>query len=271
MTAGLRGLLPVLWLGCVKPAPPPVAPVQQPATLVEQARARQVPQLLTARLSLKLRSKPLGLAGSTGGGLVVERPGRGRFQLFGPLGGSLLAVDMDGTALGVFLPADTTYLVAEQADEVVAEVSGGVAGLDDLIAVLVGDLPFDAAEVASVEPMADGSAMAVLMGPDGTTVTASIDALGTPRVLEATDAQGARILSAEYGEFQPAESGALLPTTLHVELPALELSADLKYKSWAEPGTAPLGFVVQAPEGAHTASLEDAVRSAVEQAVAPAP
>jgi hypothetical protein len=258
----LRTLLLTLAIACSKPVAP-VAPAEAPATLVDNARARPVPDLLATRVSLKIRSRPLDIAGSTGGGLVVSRPGKGRFELFGPLGGSLLVVDMDGASLGTYLPGAGRYLVAAEADAVIREVSGGAAGLDDLVAVLVGDLPFDSAAVASIDALDDGAVTAVLMGPDGTTVTAVIDPMGTPRFLMATDSDGKVLLSARYGEFAEV-GGALLPEDLHLELPALELVADVRYKSWSAPEVSPVDFSVEPPPGASVESLEEAVKAAVD-------
>lgn len=257
-----RALMPLVFvLGCGRGLKAPPAPVEQPASLLEVARKRPVPEVVAARVSLKVRSKPLKLAGTVGAGLVVERPGRGRLDVVGPFGGTLLTLSSDGEALSVLLVGARRHLVAADAEAVVREVSSGAAGLDDLVSVLVGDIPFDDVEATAVSAAEDGSAMARLEGPRDTELEVHLDQAGMPTRIDAFDPKGGLLLSAVYEGFEEVDGGTL-PTALTLELPSLELTIDMRYKSWSVLGEAPVDFTVGTPEGFAAESLEDAVRAA---------
>jgi hypothetical protein len=255
----------------------------EPAAILDQARARPVPDPLKTRFSVKIRSKPLGIAGTVGGGLIVRRPGQGRLDLFGPMGGGLLTVASDGAGLSVLVIGKQQDLVATDAEQVLRDTTGGVAGLDDVLAVLVGDLPFDGAPVKSAVrvgpkpgdapadadgPKPDDGILVILEGPKDTTVEALLDAeLATPKHLVARDANGKDVLTATYDAFAPADAigGALMPTRVEVYIPALDLSIEAKYRDWVTPEE-PLGsFTLDAPDGYDVRSLEQAVLDAAKK------
>ena len=60
---------------------------------VQDVRERPVPDALKARFQIRLKSKPLDLSGTTGGGLQIARPGRGRIVIYGPIGGTLATLE----------------------------------------------------------------------------------------------------------------------------------------------------------------------------------
>lgn len=257
----LRPLLVALFvLGCTRSLPAP--PAARPASVLDQARARPVPSPLQARFSFKIRSEALDLAGSTGGALIVDRPGHGHLAVLGPLGGPMLTVQTDGLGLAVAIPKDRRHLVALDAEQVLRETTGGIAGLDDLIGLMVGDLPLDAATVLSEQLQEGGDLAVVLEGPKGTSLLAVLDDLqATPVSLEARDADGKVVLTAAYEPFAPREGdGALLPTRVQLAVPLLELDLDVRYKSWATPDPVPDVFGLAAPDGFTTGLLEDAVK-----------
>jgi len=231
------------------------------------ARARPVPDILQARFHIKLRSTVLDLAGSTGGGLVVERPGRGYLAIMGPLGSPLLTAASDGEAMGVMIAKDKRYLVAADAEQVLSKTTSEAAGMDDVLAILVGDLPFDKASVALSEPVEPGARKVVFNGPSGTKVEAVIDgATATPRELSAFDEKGSLVLRAEYGEFEDV-GGSLMPKLVDLTVPELEMTIGLRYKGWSTPEQAPDVFGVVAPEGMTEESLNAMISKLVSKSL----
>lgn len=248
-------------LACGPKTPGPSAIQSDIATTLEMARTRPTPARASVRVTVKVKSDPLGVAGSTGGGLVVDRPGRLFLEVFGPLGSSLVKVASDGEGLSVLLPKDKRQLSARSAESALRELSGDAIGLDDLAGLLVGDLPFDAAELKATRVLDDGTHQADLEAPGGVLVVADLDpAQGTPTHLLAKDQDGMTMVEAWYGPFEPDEEGLLWPSEVEVQLPAVELLASLKYKTWRSVEQAPPVFSTAAPEGFETEDLEDALR-----------
>jgi hypothetical protein len=251
------GWVAVFVIGCGKGHLPPPAH-GEPATVLEMARTRGVPDPTRARFSVKLRSQKMSLAATTGGGLVVDRPGQGRIDLFGPLGNPLITVSTDAAGLSVLLIAEERQLAAVDAEAVLRETTGGVAGLDDLLALLVGDLPFDTARVLALQ-RTEGGTRVLLEGTAGATVEAVLDpALGTPRSLVAANREGATLMRATYDPFVPF-GDTLVPSGVELLVPSLDLAVELRYRTWdaAEPDAAV--FQVVAPPGYRVESLEAAV------------
>lgn len=264
-------LVLVAVIGCPRPDQRPPTPVESAAAVLEATRARPVPDPVKARFSVKLRSKPLDIAGSTGGGLVIDRPGRARLDLFGPLGGPLFTAASDGAGLSVLLVNERRQLVAVDAERVLRETTGGVAGLDDLLAVLVGDLPFDDAKVLQTELHGDGdgpeqdSVRVVFEGPNGSQVDVLLDAvLNTPRQLVAKSAEGEVLLSATYEGFT-AVGDRHLPSRVELLVPSIDLTVDARFRDWEPLAEAPPVFSMDAPDSFTTESLEASVRKIVEE------
>jgi hypothetical protein len=162
--------------------------------------------------------------------------------------------------LSVLLAGPKRYLVAADAEAVLRETTGGVAGLDDLLALLAGDLPFEQARPRSVEtlpPDANGEAAVLLTldGPKNTTVHVELDpARATPRRIVAFDAKGEPLISAEYDRFEQMLD-AWMPTRVEVYVPAIDLTVEAKYRA----------FVPQVPSDFTTEPLESVIRTIVEK------
>jgi hypothetical protein len=266
------GTVLALSIGCRKGDGPEALP-GVPATVLEQARARPVTDPTRARFNVKIRSKLLGVAGSTGGGLVVDRPGRGRIELFGPMGNPLLLASSDGVGLSVVLMGQGKHLVAADAEAVLREATGGVAGLDDLLAVLVGDLPFDTAPVKSMERLGEAKGgewiLVVLEGPKGTSVEATLDPdAATPHTLVARGPKGEELLTASYDRFEMV-GDAWMPTRVELVVPAIDLVLESRYKTWEHLDTPPESFEIVVPDGFVTESLEEAALGVVKKATTP--
>ena len=243
--------------GPKKPLPGPDLDV---AATLEMARARPIPERAQSRFNIRVRSRPLEISGSTGGGLVVDRPGRMHLEVFGPLGATLAKVTSDGTALGVMMPRDKQHLVADSAEDALREVSGGALGLDDLVGLLLGDLPFDAAELVGTTTLEDGEHELQLRSDTGIEVWVHLDpSLGTPSWLEARAEEGTTMVEATYGAFEESD-GFLWPSEVEVFLPSVELTVGLKYRGFALIEQPPDIFEVATPEDYTRLDLEESLK-----------
>jgi hypothetical protein len=156
------------------------------------------------------------------------------------------------------------HLVAPEAADVVRRATGDLVGLDDVLGLLVGDLPLDAA-VAGERRLPDGDLEVTFDGPDGTRAVAVIDdPTAAPVSLVVTDADQQRTLSATWEPFAvDTASGLLLPTEAVLEAPRLGLELRLQYKSWTFPEVAPDVFGLAPPEGFASGPLELAAADAL--------
>jgi hypothetical protein len=246
-------------VGCGKTLAPE-APADKPESVLEMARTRPVHNPVRARFHIKLRSDKLDIAGSTGGGLIVNRPGQGHMAVFGPLGSPLVSFTSDGAGLAVTLSKDRRHLMATEAEEVIHHATGGAAGLDDILAILVGDLPFDKAKAKKFEKDERGIGVH-FKAAGGNKVHAIIDpSTGTPRYLEAKDPDENLMLSATYEDFEQVDE-RWMPTRIQLWLPMVELEVDLKFRQWKPLDEVPDVFSLLVPDGHKMEPLEELVRN----------
>jgi hypothetical protein len=264
-----RGLFVMLALaplvvGCAPKKVPP-APVAEPAEAVlAKAQARRVPSPVQARFQIKVRSKPLGIGGTTSGGLQVLRPGRARVEIFGPLGGSLVSLVSDGAGFAAWLPKDQRHLFAPDAEALVRDATRGAVGIDGLLGLLVGDVPFSAAELRGLGvDEAPGRVRARFQGPDGVDVELDLDpVLLTPVRLVARDRAGVTLLQVDYEGWLPLDDH-LLPAKVDLNVPSVELHVSLRYSTWKTPD-ALLSYATEPPPGVASEDLLDALRRSPE-------
>ncbi len=255
-------LAAALLCGCPKnPRIEPPVPDPPRATLLDDALQRTLPLGLRGRFGFKIRSEVLGLSGSTGGVLILDRPGRGHLAVLGPLGGPLVTLKTDGVGLAITNLRGQEHLLVEEADALVLDQTRGVAGIDALLGLLVGELPLSGLEVREQEILEGGDLRVVFSGPQEITVDAVIGASGAvPVSLEARDRQGTLLVLAEYGPFAPMGDGAepLMPTEVSLNVPALLLELDVQYKDkgWIALEEAPPVFGLEPPEGMPSRSLD---------------
>lgn len=239
----------LLAIGCVRP-PVTVDAAGSPSEVLERARLRPTPDPVRARLHLKLRSRPLDLSSGTGGVLIVDRPGKGHLAILGPLGGPVATFTSDGTALAVAIPRDKRLLSSPRAHELLLEATGGMLGLDAVVGMTLGDLPFDGARVKSRKPREDGAVDVVLTGPNASRVEVLLDGpTATPRALSIYEKTGRVLIRASFDPFEARDDGTFLPTRVELEVPAFELELELRFKSWEILEQVPPVFDTAAPDG----------------------
>jgi hypothetical protein len=175
----------------------------------------------------------------------------------------VLTLSTDGTGVAVDLPREKRHLVAASASSVLTELSGGSASPDDLVAALLGDLPFDGAEPKTKRKLDDGAIAVVLAGPLGWDASAWLTEDGT--LQEMTLQRGGKALidlSYEpYGRVELDGASLLLPTAVRVTLPRADVQLEIRYKSWKIPDPMPPVFGLDAADGETSESLDDFART----------
>ncbi len=253
----LRGLVLAAWVvGCSRRHGLPSA-MEGQRQILDVALARRAPARLHGKLAVKARSELLGLAGSTGGAVFLDRPGRGHLAVFGPLGGPVVTAQTEGTGLAVALLRDRRHLVESDAGALVAKATGDRLTLDQLLGLLEGELPFAEADVADARLLEGGDLELVLRPVRGVITTVVLDDLGAVPRRVTLSARGDRVLfAAEYAPFEPmGDGGPLLPTVVTLTVPPLELVLELKVRGWDVPEVMPDVFGLQAPDGFTTEPL----------------
>lgn len=232
------------------PGPRSVDAAGSALQVVEQARARPTPDPVRARLHVALDSGTLDVAGGTGAVLITDRPGRGHLAILGPLGGPMATLTSDGVGLAVALPRDRRLLSSPEADAILREATEGLLGLDDLVGLLLGDLPFDQGEVKRQTLLEGGLVEALLEGPDGTRLVVVLEPrFATPVSATVYERTGRELLAATFEPFEPQPDGTVLPTRVGLVVAALALELDLRFKSWELLTEVPPVFDLTPPEG----------------------
>jgi len=180
-------------------------------------------------------------------------------EIFGLIGGTLATMASDGAGLVIVLPSQKQYFTALDAEKVIRETTEGAAGMDDVLALLVGDFPMDGARIQSVEGQTAAGFRVRMEGPAKTVLDVWLDPdRATLRKVQVSNEKHANLLKAEYSPYQ-MQDGYSLPDEVLLEVPSLELTIELRYKSWTVLDAAPPVFSVPPPEGFLVESLETAI------------
>ena len=83
--------------------------------------------------------------------------------------------------------------------------------------------------------------------------------MATARHLTLREPTGRVVLAATFEPFEPMDGGTLVPTRIHVEVPALELTMDLRFKSWETLDELPPVFQRTPPDGWTIEPIEQAL------------
>jgi outer membrane biogenesis lipoprotein LolB len=258
-TIGLLVAVVVFAAACAKkPAPYAISRVE-PALVWGQLNELSFPDQLQSRFQIKVRSKPMGLGGTTGGGLQVARPGRARLEIFGPLGGSLVSVASDGEALGVWLARDHRHLRASDAESMIRDATGGAVGMDEVLGLLVGQVPLPD-EVPSFSHLDSGLVRASYVGPRGLILDLDVDPqAGTPMRLTAKEREDQVTFEVAYEGWSAFGAGQL-PQKVDLTFPAVELFVSFRYASWKVPDTL-LSMDTDPPTGVVSEPLLELLRA----------
>lgn len=249
----------LLLIGCARGLQP-ADPYAQPMDVLARSHARDFPSLQRARLHLKVASEPLDIASGTGGVLIVDGPDRTHLAVMGPLGAPLATATSDGLGLAVAWPRDRHMMTALDAETHLREATGGLLGLTDLTGLMLGQLPMKDASVRRKLRLNSGQVEVELEGPNRSRMAVILDSqTATPVSLLVTEKTGRTVLAASYGPFEPDAREHLVPSEVRLEVPQLELTLELRYKSWTALDEAPPVFSLALPDGWSSERLQDAL------------
>lgn len=227
-------MLLALLIACgPKHLPTPVP--SDPATLIARARAEAVPGPQIAHFTIRIET-PDGTISALGTGIFAA-PNRFRVELRGPIGPAQLTAASDGHRVTAFILGKNTAYVGEDAEAAVRSWTGGAAGLDAVVSLLLGRLP-ELGTPSSVTPMPTWSRA------DGAVVRIALDGTTAHLVrVEVIDAAGVPGLTANYAP-------AAFPAHLDIDLPALHAKAAVDYSDWQTGAPPDAAFTVFIPPGA---------------------
>lgn len=250
------------WLilsGCAKPVTP-AAPVPAPIAQIVSRDTPEIAGLLTAlerrapaarvraRFAIRMRSEPMRLAASTGGGVLLDRPGKGYLAILGPIGNPIVTLAADGVGVAMTDRTHDRFLLEPDAETGLQRLTNGALRLDDLWGVIVADLPVAGRTPAAVRrtgPLVDFDYAA---GTDGVVrVTADLRThLPHALAILRGDEELGRVT---WTEFAPA-AGAPMPGKAIIEVHKVALRVELDFKTWEALDEAPEGLMtVTPPEG----------------------
>ena len=144
-------------------------------------------------------------------------------------------------------------------------MTGGAAGVEDLIALMIGRLPFQDAEL--MDAHRDRKAMEstfTFAGPNGTRAVVVLDdRLLTNKRIDAYDKDDRLVLHAEYEDYM--KSGrSRLPEEALIEVPLIEFTMELEFDGWDELGVIPDAFTLPDPGSTRQVDLDELIDKAVE-------
>lgn len=236
--------------------------------LVAAARGRALPEVLSGSYGIHVESPLLGVDGTTRGGLVVQRPDHFRLDVLSPFGTPMVYAISDGVGFSVYLVSKNTLYTTPDAEALLRDASGGAAGLADIVAVLVGEMPFEGREVTGVEA-GEGETVFRFAGPNGTRAEVALDdSDATTRRIAAFDASGGLALTAAYQDYTRL-GGEALPGEVLVNIPALQLEVKLSFRGWSAPEQAPDVFTLPPASGATVIDLGELLIRAREGTLQP--
>ena len=237
-------------------------------SIAEEAWAREVPFALQGGYSISVDAPKLGVGGTTRGGLVVHRPEKFRLEIFSPLGSPLFYAASD-EALSFYLVTEDTYFHTENAEVLLRGVTGGSAGLQDLISLITGRLPFQDAELTdAVRNRKDQESTFTFAGPEGTKAVVVLDERTlTNKTIDAYDGSGRLVLHAEYEDYMKV-GRSRLPEEALIQVPLIEFEMELEFDTWDELGVIPDVFTLPDPGSVKQVDLDELVEKAVEAAEA---
>ncbi len=256
-------------LGCGDKPPP--KNIGDPMQLAAAAWERRVPFALQAGFAVSVDAPQLGIEGSTRGALVVHRPGKFRVEIFSPLGTPLVYAASDGKAFSIYVVPEKLWLGSDDAEGLLRELTGGSAGLQDFVSLLIGRMPFSDAEVLG-RKVQEGNAIYTFGGPEDTKAIVVLDVRSlTNKRIEAYDTDGRMVLSSTYEDYTKV-GRSLLPEEVKIVAESIQFEMELEFSSWDELGVIPDAFEIPSPPGSRELDLDvllEKARLAREQGVKP--
>ena len=248
-------LLPLL-SGCPRPAPVPAAADWDPDSLVEAARNREVPPVVRAGFRMKIEGVDTAIPGGLEGVLILGPGGAFYTEIASTFGPRVMTCASDGQSLALLIPRERIWAGEEAGEDKIREASGGLAGLAELGALLVGQLPVLDAPVVFASRAESGLSYEV-EGPSGTSVGLEIDARSQLVThAEFRDADDEVWVRLDHTPGETAGTSAF-PSQSTLEVASTGMTMTLNYSSWQVLESSPVSFTLPAPEGIEVVALED--------------
>ncbi len=248
-------LLPAL-VGCPRSAPAPVAADWDPDALVEAAQSREVPPVVRGSFRMKIEGVDTAIPGGLEGVLILGPGGAFYTEVASTFGPRVMTCASDGQSLALLFPRERLWAGEEGGEDKIREASGGVAGLAELGALLVGQLPGLDAPVVFESRTESGLSYGV-EGPSGTSVGLEIDA-GSQMVTRAEFRDADEKVWVRLGHTPGETAGAAaFPSESTLEVASTGMTMTLTYSGWQVLESSPVPFALPAPEGFEVVALED--------------
>lgn len=243
------------------------------AALVERIRQRGVPYALQARFGIRVQGPDF--SGTTSGAMILLDPDKLRIEIRSPVGPPLFILASDGKALNAWASKDSMYYRGDDALAVLKELTGGAVSTSDLIAMLTGGLPLEAAEIVDLGANPDGSTRVVFAPIENLQVRASLDSqhevLSHVSLLLLDEEGNSRsVLEVDYADLMRV-SGSRMPAEIVIEAPTIGWRATLEIHTWDELGKIPDAFDLQPPPGSTEADLVSTIKELAQQPAAHLP
>lgn len=205
---------------------------EAPDLLLDRVRSRPVPPAVQARFSGQLESVPLQTGGTGTGGLRVALPDSLHVEVYDAFGASRGRVDVGEGQATLALPGRDAVVSGPEAELVLRGVTGGEAGLADVVGLFVGDLPLDHAPLVATGAPSGGRVDVVLDAGGSVKVEATLLVeKAVPTRIVARDRQGSLLAVAAYEGWHDVD-GVLLPRRVGLSFPLLDIDAVLRVHAW---------------------------------------
>ena len=223
-------------------------PIQtDPVVQLSRARSEAPPPPQIARFTIRIETAD-GVLSALGTG-IYSAPNRFRVELRGPIGPVQLVAACDGERVTAYILGKHTAYVGDDAEAAVRRWTGGAAGVDAVVLLLLGRLP-DLGPPTTMEPVPTWTR------PDGSVVRAVLDdGSGHLARIDVVDPRGVLALSARF-------TPGTFPSHLDIDLPALHASASVDYSDWQTGAPPETAFSVVVPPGATIHSIDTIGRPA---------
>lgn len=266
--ATLGWILPLtamLLTGCAKNKPVETDPQSGPLTyeaLVAEAHARPSAESIQGTTKMKLTYP--GRSVKLRGVLLAQGPTNLRAEVLSLLGQPVAYLVSAPFNLSLFSPYSGSYLTSDDPEGVLKSVAGSTVSGDDLVGLLLGQVPACELGAKGVIPTSDSPTIDVPCLEDGAVArTLRFDSESRLLVGVIGEAERGGTFEVELGDHR-FEEGAVLPYSVIFQAPALELVAELNYEDMAlNQPIDPALFVLSVPNGPEPKPFEELINPPV--------
>lgn len=256
----LGALALVFWLGlagCALQPPPPELDVPPPPDSLSAQLLQRVKQQSTSYRALeglaKVRISSQGQNYNATQVVLVEQPDRLRAETLSPFGTVLLVLATDGQQVSALIPGDGVFYQGAASPANLQRFTRLPLLLEDMIALLLYQVPLVSAEEQSLTRDGEGNLHLVLLGGDG--IRQELTFNGAHMLTSAAFLQQQQLqLRVSYRDFSGDGSG--YPTQVLLEMPAVGTEAALNFSEVRLNGAIPPArFRLLAPAGVEVRPL----------------